>query len=87
MRSGKGCGMNEAAGVTTRPVAVVTATTAIPQQADSDAHLVALWLHGRTARTLAAYASEARTFLAFAAKPLRAVTLGDLHAYMDSGYL
>jgi len=81
--------MDEAAGVTTMPAAVVTATAtaAIPQQADSDAHLVALWLHGRTARTLAAYASEARTFLAFAAKPLRAVTLGDLHAYMDSGYL
>jgi len=76
--------MDEAAGVTTMPAAVVTATAAIPQQADSDAHLVALWLHGRTARTLAAYANEARAFLAFAAMPLRAVTLGDLHAYMDS---
>jgi len=76
--------MDEAAGVTTMPVAVLTAMATIPQQADSDAHLVALWRHGRTARTLAAYASEARAFLAFAAKPLRAVTLGDLHAYMDS---
>lgn len=79
--------MDEAAGVTTMPATVATATVvaaaAIPQQADSDAHLVALWLHGRTARTLAAYSSEARAFLAFAAKPLRAVTLGDLHAYMD----
>jgi len=88
MRSGEGCGMDGAAGVTTMPAAVVTATVltaaAIPQQADSDAHLVALWLHGRTARTLAAYSSEARAFLAFAAKLLRAVTLGDLHAYMDS---
>ncbi len=78
MCSGESCGMDKAAGVTTMPAAVVTATAVIPQQADSDAHLVALWLHGHTARTLAAYASEARAFLVFAAKPLRAVTLGDL---------
>jgi len=41
-----------------------------------------------TARTLAAYASEARAFLAFAAKPLRAVTLGDLaHWQHPRGFL
>lgn len=57
----------------------------IPCQADSDEHLVALWLHGRGPRTLAAYATEARLFLAFLdGRPLRAVRLGDLHAYADS---
>lgn len=55
-----------------------------PQQADSDTHLIALWLHGRTARTVRAYSSEARTVMAFIDKPIRAVTLGDLHNYMDT---
>jgi len=64
------------------------AAAAIPQQADSDAHLVALWLHGCTARTRSAYASETRAFLAFAAKSLRAVTLGDLvHWHHPCGFL
>jgi len=82
--------MDETAGMTTMPAAVLTATATatIPQQAASDVHLVALWLHGRTPRTLAAYASEARAFLAFAAKPLRAVTLGDLaHWQHPRGFL
>ncbi len=61
-----------------------TIATAIPAQADNDAHLVELWLHGRAARTLTAYSSEARTFLAFVGKPIRAVRLGDLHGYVGS---
>jgi len=69
--------------------AIVTATVvtaaATPQQADSDAHLVALWLHGCAARTLAAYSSEIRAFLTFASKPLRAVTLG-VRAYWQHPY-
>jgi site-specific recombinase XerD len=55
-----------------------------PSQADNDDHLVALWLHGRSPRTLASYATEARAFRAFLeGRPLRAVRLGDLHAYID----
>ncbi len=61
-----------------------TGTGVIPQQADSDAELVRLWLHGRSPRTLAAYRAEARAFLGFVAKPIRAVALRDLHAYADT---
>src|SRR5215813_12905452 len=55
----------------------------IPEQATTDERVLALWLHGRPANTARAYAREAGNFLAEVAKPLRAVTLGDLHAYAD----
>jgi integrase/recombinase XerD len=54
------------------------------RQADSDAQLVALWLHDRGANTAAAYRFEAGRFQAFAQKPLGAVTLGDVQAFADS---
>jgi integrase/recombinase XerD len=56
---------------------------ALAPQADTDAHLRALLLHGRSAATQRAYAADAEAFLAWAAKPLRAVTLGDLQDYAD----
>jgi len=57
--------------------------SAIEPQASSDAQLVALWLHGRPASTRTAYARDAAAFLAFAAKPMGRITLGDIQAYID----
>ncbi len=57
---------------------------ALVAQADTDARLLALWLHGRSAATQRAYRADAEAFLAFVGKPLRAVTLGDLQAYADA---
>ena len=54
---------------------------ALPEQASSDAHLIELWLHGRSAATVRTYDGDAREFLAFAGKPLRAVTVGDVQGF------
>lgn len=54
------------------------------QQARSDDHLVALWLHGRSAGTRRAYAADLAAFFAHAQRPLRAVTLGDMQAFQDT---
>lgn len=51
---------------------------------DHDAQLVELWLHGRPASTVEAYRLEIRRFLAFAGKPIVAVTLADVQAFADS---
>ena len=57
-------------------------TTAIlPSQASSDAALIDLWLAGRPENTAAAYRLDATRFLAHVAKPLAAVTVGDLHTF------
>ncbi len=55
-----------------------------PAQAHSDEHLLALWLHGRSAATQRAYAADLRAFLAHVARPLQAVTLGDVQAFQDT---
>ena len=55
-----------------------------PLQARSDEHLVALWLHGRSAGTQRAYAADLRAFFAQARRPLHAVTLGDMQAFQDT---
>jgi integrase/recombinase XerD len=65
-------------------IAPTTAATAIARQADDDAQLVALWLHGRPAATRRAYARDVDRFRAVVGTPLPAVTLGDLHAYADA---
>src|SRR5690349_295600 len=57
---------------------------ALLAQAQSDAQLIALWLHGRSPGTARAYAGDIRRFLAHCGKPLRAVTLGDVQAFADS---
>ena len=56
----------------------------VPQQASSDAQLVTMWLHGRSASTARAYGADAAAFLAYAAKPLQSVTVGDVHGFADS---
>jgi integrase/recombinase XerD len=57
---------------------------AITNQAASDDRLVALWLHGRSVATAKAYRGDVAQFRAVVAKPLHAVTLGDLQAYAAS---
>jgi site-specific recombinase XerD len=57
------------------------ALAAIPTQARSDAELLALWLHGRSAHTQRAYQRAVGRFLHSVRKPLPAVTLGDLQAF------
>jgi integrase/recombinase XerD len=54
------------------------------QQADSDTHLIALWLHGRPTGTQAAYGHDIERCMAFVDKPLRAITLSDVQAFADS---
>jgi len=54
------------------------------RQATSDAHLVDLWLHGRSGHTRRAYRADVNRFLAAAAKPLHAITLDDLQGFADS---
>lgn len=53
----------------------------IPQQAESDQHLIELWLHGRSEHTQRAYASDSKRLLDSVAKPLRQITLGDLQQF------
>jgi integrase/recombinase XerD len=54
------------------------------RNASTDEHLVSLWLHGRSPHTQRAFRADAERFLAFVARPLRSVTLGDLQAFADS---
>ncbi len=56
----------------------------IPTQAETDDKLVAMWLHGRSSATTRAYKGDALAFLAHAGKPIRAVTVGDLHGFSDT---
>ena len=56
----------------------------LPAQADNEARLVALWLHGRSPATQRAYQADLAAFRAVIPAPLRQVTLGDLQAYQDS---
>ncbi|WP_176633034.1 tyrosine-type recombinase/integrase [Desulfolutivibrio sulfoxidireducens] len=56
----------------------------VPVQAKNDARLIALWLHGKGGLTRKAYARDVAAFLAFAAKPVHAVTLGDVQAWIDA---
>ncbi len=53
-------------------------------QADSDANLIKLWLHGRSAHTQRAYRADIDRFLIYVGQPLHAVALGDLQGFADS---
>ncbi len=53
-------------------------------QADSDAEVIALWLHGRSAHTQRAYAHDIGRFQAYVARPLAQVKLRDLQGFSDS---
>lgn len=73
----------------TAPTALLPAplprpTAVAPAQAHSDAHLLALWLHGRSAATRRAYAADLAAFFAHVRRPLHAVTLGDVQVFQDS---
>ena len=57
---------------------------ALPRQADTEAQVVAMWLHGRPARTQALYSDAYRRFSAHVGKPLERVAVGDLQSYADS---
>jgi len=53
----------------------------VPQQAESDDHLIDLWLHGRSHHTQRAYRSDVGRFMEAVVKPLHRVTLGDLQSF------
>ena len=61
-----------------------SAAVAVPAQARSDAHLIELWLHGRSAGTGRAYQADLAAFRAHVGLPLREVTLGDVQGYQDT---
>ena len=62
-------------------VPVATTVLVIPQQADSDQHLIELWLHGRSRHTQRSYRADAKRFLGSVVKPLHGVTLGDIQGF------
>ncbi len=62
----------------------MTSNGAIVPANTNDDGLIRLWLHGRPAGTQAGYRADAGRFLAFAQKPLHAVTLSDVQGYMDT---
>jgi integrase/recombinase XerD len=53
-------------------------------QADTDERLVELWLHGRNALTVEAYTRDIGDFLKAVGKPIRALTIGDLQAWVST---
>jgi integrase/recombinase XerD len=56
----------------------------LSRQCDTDDQLVELWLHGRSPHTQRAYHADVGRFVAFVARPLPRVTLGDVQAFADS---
>lgn len=57
---------------------------AIAPQAGSDAQMIALWLHGKSAHSQRAYSGDVAHFFSFVGKPLQSVILADLQAWSDS---
>ena len=55
----------------------------LPRQAQSDAQLLTLWLHGRSNHTQRAYQADAAEFMSFVDRGLHAVALGDVQGYAD----
>ena len=53
-------------------------------EASSDDQLIELWLHERSLHTQRAYRADVGRFRAWAAKPLRTVTLADLQNFANS---
>src|ERR1700678_2662143 len=62
-------------------VPVTTTALVVHQQAESDQHLIDLWLHGRSRHTQRAYRADAERFLGAINEPLNRITLGDLQEY------
>ena len=55
----------------------------VSRQAQTDAQLLDLWLHGRSPRTQKAYREDSGLFISTVDKPLHGVTLGDIQAFVD----
>jgi integrase/recombinase XerD len=55
-----------------------------PPAANTDAQLVALWLHQRSPHTQRAYAADIARFRARSGKPLALITLADLQEFANS---
>ena len=53
-------------------------------QADNDAQVIAMWLHGRPHTTQRAYSYEVRGLLAAVGRPLHNITLGDFQGYFST---
>ena len=66
--------MNEASLVPADPVVITTS------EADSDASLIKIWLHGRSQHTQRAYAADAASLRSWTGKSFVAMTLADLQA-------
>ena len=62
-------------------VPVAPTAIVIPQQAESDGHLIELWLNGRSRHTQRAYRADVSRFMETVAKPLHQITLGELQEY------
>jgi site-specific recombinase XerD len=58
-----------------------TTVAVMSRQADSDEHVLQLWLDGRSRHTVRAYGNDAREFLCHVGKPLALVTVGDVQDY------
>jgi integrase/recombinase XerD len=67
-----------------KPTTPAPAGEAVPAQVhQSNEALIALWVHGRSPHTQAAYRADVARFLALFPKPLGQVTLLDLQAFAD----
>ena len=53
-------------------------------QAETDAQLIELWLHGRSTNTHAAYQHDIALFFNFVRKPIPAITLRDFQNFADA---
>jgi integrase/recombinase XerD len=57
---------------------------AVSRQADSDAEVISLWMHGKSIHTQRAYCHDIGRFLAFVGRPLTLVALRDVQGFSDS---
>lgn len=65
------------------PVAIATPSHIIPSQADSDAHLVSMWIErSESPHTRRNYRHRADSFIGFVGVPLAQIRLGDVQAYL-----
>ena len=65
-------------------VPAVPAPVQPSSQADTDAQMIELWLHGRSANTQAAYQHDIALFFNFVGKPIPVTTLRDFQDFADS---
>jgi len=65
-------------------LAISTPGVSPTPQANSDARLIEIWLHGRSPHTQRAYAADVARLRAQAGKSLTAITLTDLQSFADT---